>query len=166
MANVTSHILLVWYNLLMIVNRVISNNSIPRDKLSQQQNIMINVIKVKLTLQYCMESSSEAKSLRAKCQYLIKIWRWPTGAGWVGIHRAEISGALDKEGDRLAFRMLVLVSVNLIVNRDYLRTQQRKLMQWKGLEDLLQPDSCHFCLAAAAAAAISSHIQCFCEFYF
>ena len=165
MANVTSHILLVWYNLLMIVNRVISNNSIPRDKLSQQQNIMINVIKVKLTLQYCMESSSEAKSLRAKCQYLIKIWRWPTGAGWVGIHQAEISGALDKEGDRLAFRMLVLVSVNLIVNRDYLRTQQRKLMQWKGLEDLLQPYSCHFCLAAAAAA-ISSHIQCFCEFYF
>ena len=81
MANVTSHILLVWYNLLMIVNRVISNNSIPRDKLSQQQNIMINVIKVKLTLQYCMGSSSEAKSLRAKCQYLIKIWRWPTGAG-------------------------------------------------------------------------------------
>ena len=136
----------MWYNLLMIVNRVISNNSIPRDKLSQQQNIMINVIKVKLTLQYCMESSSEAKSLRAKCQYLIKIWRRPTGAGWVGIHRAEISGALDKEGDRLAFRRVVLISVSLIVNGDYLRTQQRKLMQWKGLEALLQPDSCHFCL--------------------
>lgn len=128
MVNVTSNILFVWYNLLMIVNRVISNNSIPGDKLSQQQNIMINVIKVKLTLQYCMESSSEAKSLRAKCQQLIKIWRRPTEAGSVRIHHAEISGALDK-GARLAFRTVVLISVNLIFNRDYLRTQQRKLMQ-------------------------------------
>ena len=104
------------------------------------------MIKVKWTLQHCMQSSSEAKSLRAKCQYLIKIWRRLAGAGWAGIPGAEISGALEREGDRLAFRTVVLISVNLIVNKDYWRTQQRKLPQWKGLETLLQPGPCHFYL--------------------
>lgn len=104
------------------------------------------MIKVKWTLQHCTESSSEAKSLSAKCQYLIKIWRRPAGAGWAGIPGAEISGTLERERDRLAFRTVVLISVNLIVNKDYWRTQQRKLPQWKGLETLLQSASCHFYL--------------------
>lgn len=59
-----------------------------------------------------------AKSLRTKRQYLIE-----ASAGWLSRQFGKISGALEREGDISAFRTEVLISVTLIVNRDYVRTQ-------------------------------------------